>query len=149
MTIVSTIPKGLVSEAPPPSPTELKINSRTPARLTTTPPIFFPVMGSLRKMAATSMVRTGVQVLAILTSIEVANVMAFKKLYWVRKSPNMEATKICKRSFAGTFSLGIKSDRSQNSNAAPTARKQSKSIGVNTLALEIFLQQTILNPKMQ
>ena len=149
MTMVSTMPMGLVSDAPPPSPTELKISSKTPARLTKTPPTFFPVMGSFRKMAATSIVRTGVQVLAMLTSMEVASVMAFRKLYWVRNSPSMEATKICKRSFVGTFSLGMKSDKSQNNSVAPEARKHSKSKGVSTLALEMFLQQTILNPKMQ
>jgi hypothetical protein len=43
----------------------------------------------------------------------------------------------------------MKSDSSQNKMVAPVALKQNKSMGVNTLALEIFLQQTILNPKMQ
>ena len=149
MTIVSTMPMGLVSEAPPPSPTELKTKIKTPARLTKMPPTFLKVMGSFKTMAATIMVRMGVQVLAMLKSMEVAKVMAFKKLYWVRKSPSIDATKICKRSFAGTFSLGMKNDNSQNNSVAPIARKHSKSMGVSTLALEMFLQQTMLNPKMQ
>ena len=95
------------------------------------------------------MVMMGVQVLAMLRSMEVVIVMAFKKLICVRKRPSMEATKMYSKSFSGTFSLGIKSDKSQNNSVAPTARKHSKSMGVNTLALEMFLQQTILNPKMQ
>ena len=100
-------------------------------------------------MAATNMVMMGVQVLAMLKSMEVVIVMAFRKLICVRKRPSMEATKICSRSFSGTFSLGIKSDKSQNNTAAPVALRQNKSIGVNTCALEMFLQQTMLNPKMQ
>lgn len=52
-------------------------------------------------------------------------------------------------SFIGTFSLGMKSDTSQNSSVAPNALRHSKSMGVITLALEMFLQQTMLNPKMQ
>jgi hypothetical protein len=95
------------------------------------------------------MVRIGVQVLVMLVSMEVVIVMAFRKLIWVRKRPNMEATKICHISFIGTFSLGIKSDKSQNKAVAPVALRQNKSIGVNTWALEMFLQQTMLNPKMQ
>ena len=61
----------------------------------------------------------------------------------------MEAMKIFHRSFSGTLSLGMKSDSSQNSSVAPKALKHNKSMGVNTCALEMFLQQTILNPKMQ
>lgn len=140
---------GFVSEAPPPSPTELKIRKSTPARLTNTPAIFLKVMGSFKATAATSIVRIGVQVLVILVSMEVVMVMAFKKLIWVRKRPNMEAMKICPMSFSGTFSLGIKSESSQNKAVAPIARRQNKSMGVSTCALEIFLQHTILKPKMQ
>lgn len=145
----STMPIGLVSEAPPPKPTELNIKNKTPARLTKTPPIFLKVIGSFRTMAATNMVMMGVQVLAMLRSMEVVMVMAFRKLIWVRKRPSMDATKICIRSFSGTFSLGMKSDSSQNKRVAPVARRQNKSMGVNTLALEMFLQQTMLSPKMQ
>ena len=149
MTTTKTIPKGFVSEAPPPNPTELKIRTKTPAKLTNTPPIFLKVIGSFRAMAATNMVNMGVQVLVMLVSMEVVMVMAFKKLHWVRNRPNIEAIKIFHRSFNGTFSLGMKSDSSQNNSVAPNALKHSKSIGVNTLALEMFLQQTMLNPKMQ
>ena len=67
----------------------------------------------------------------------------------VRNNPNIEAMKIFHRSFSGTFSLGIKSDKSQNNSVAPAARKHSRSMGVITCALEMFLQQTMLNPKMQ
>ena len=63
--------------------------------------------------------------------------------------PSMEAMKIFHRSFSGTFSLGMNRDRIQNSSVAPAARKHSKSMGVITCALEMFLQQTMLNPKMQ
>lgn len=143
------MPKGFVSEAPPPSPTELKIKNNTPARLTNTPPIFLKVMGSFKAMAATNMVRMGVQVFVMLVSMEVVMVMAFKKLSCVRKRPNMEAMKIFGRSFFSTFSLGMKSDNSQNKAVAPIARRQNRSMGVSTCALEMFLQQTMLNPKMQ
>ena len=121
----------------------------TPAKLRATPPAFFHVMGSLRKMAATNMVMMGVQVLVMLKSMEVVMVMAFRKLICVRKRLNMEATKICSMSFSGTFSLGMKSDKSQNKAVAPVALRQNKSKGVNTCALEIFLQHTMLNPKIQ
>ena len=143
------MPIGFVSEAPPPKPTELKIKTKTPTKLTKTPPIFLPVMGSFKKIAATNMVIIGVQVLAMLKSMEVVMVMAFRKLICVRKSPSMEATKICSKSFSGTFSLGMKSDKSQNNKVAPVALRQNKSMGVNTCALEMFLQHTMLNPKMQ
>ena len=132
MTIVSTMPKGLVSDAPPPSPTELNISNKTPVKLNKTPPIFLPVIGSFSTMAATTIVRIGVQVLAMLKSMEVVMVTAFRKLIWVRKRPNIEATKIFGRSFSGTFSLGMKSDSSQNKAVAPVARRQNKSMGVNT-----------------
>ena len=113
------------------------------------PPTFLKVMGSFKTMAATIMVRIGVQVLVMLVSMEVVMVMAFRKLHWVRNRPSIEAIKIFHRSFSGTFSLGMKSDTSQNSSVAPKALKHSKSMGVSTLALEMFLQQTMLNPKMQ
>jgi hypothetical protein len=141
--------KVLPADKVPPNPTELNIKNKTPTRLTNTPPIFLKVIGSLRTTAATNMVIMGVQVLAMLKSMEVVMVMAFRKLIWVRKRPSMEATKICKRSFTGTFSFGMKSDSSQNRIVAPVALKQNKSMGVNTLALEMFLQQTMLSPKMQ
>lgn len=147
--MVSTMPMGLVSDAPPPNPTELNISSKTPAKLIKTPPIFLPVMGSFKAMAATNMVMMGVQVLAMLTSIEVAKVMAFRKLTWVRKSPSIEATNIFGKSFFSTLSLGMKSESSQKSAVAPMARRQNKSIGLNTCALEMFLQHTMLNPKIQ
>ena len=143
------IPNGLVSDAPPPKPTELNIKMRTPTKLTKTPPTFFPVIGSFKATAATNMVMMGVQVLVMLKSMEVVMVMAFRKLICVRKRPSMEATKICSMSFSGTFSLGMKSDKSQNKAVAPVALRQNKSKGVNTCALEIFLQHTMLNPKMQ
>ena len=100
-------------------------------------------------MAATNMVMMGVHVLVMLVSMEVVKVIAFKKLICVRYKPNMEAKKIFGKSFNGTFSLGMKSDNSQNKAVAPVARRQNKSIGVNTCALEMFLQQTMLNPKIQ
>ena len=143
------MPIGLVSDAPPPKPTELKISIRTPIKLTKTPPIFLPVMGSFKTMAATNIVMIGVQVLAMLKSMEVVMVMAFKKLICVRNKPSMEATKICSKSFSGTFSFGMKSDNSQNNSAAPDALRQNKSMGVNTWVFEMFLQQTMLNPKIQ
>jgi hypothetical protein len=43
----------------------------------------------------------------------------------------------------------MKSDNSQNKAVAPVALRQNKSMGVNTCALEMFLQQMMLNPKMQ
>ena len=147
--MVRTIPKGLVSVAPPPSPTELKIRIKTPAKLTKTPPIFLKVIGSFRKMAATNMVIMGVQVLVMLRSMEVVMVMAFRKLICVRNNPSIEATKICSKSFGGTFSLGMKCDSSRNKTVAPVALRQNKSMGVNTPAFERFLQQMMLNPKMQ
>ena len=94
MTMVSTIPIGFVSEAPPPRPTELKTKSKTPPKLNKTPAAFLKVIGSFKTMAATNMVKMGVQVLAMLKSMEVVMVTAFKKLTWVRKRPSMEATKI-------------------------------------------------------
>ena len=113
------------------------------------PPTFLPVMGSFSTTAATTMVRMGVQVLAMLKSMEVVIVTAFRKLIWVRKRPSIEATNILGRSFVSTFSLGMKSDTSQNKTVAPVARRQYKSIGLNTPAFEMFLQQMMLNPKMQ
>ena len=95
------------------------------------------------------MVKMGVQVLVMLVSMEVVMVMAFRKLIWVRKRPNMEATKIWSISFIGTFSLGMKSESSQNKAVAPVARRQKRSMGVITCALEMFLQHTMLKPKMQ
>jgi hypothetical protein len=106
-------------------------------------------MGSFNTMAATIMVRMGVQVLAMLKSMEVVIVTAFRKLICVRKRPSIDATKICAMSFNGTFSLGINSDNNQNKAVAPVALQQNKSIGVSTCALEMFLQQMILNPKIQ
>lgn len=149
LTMVSTMPIGLVSEAPPPKPTELKTKSKTPAKLNKTPPAFLKVIGSFKTMAATIMVKMGVQVLAMLKSMEVVIVTAFKKLTCVRKSPKKEAMAICHKSFNGTFSLGMKSDNSQNKAVAPVARRQNRSMGVSTCALEMFLQQMMLNPKMQ
>ena len=108
-----------------------------------------PVTGSFKATAATTMVIMGVQVLAMLTSMEVAKVMAFRKLTWVRNSPSMEATKIFGRSLGSIFSFGMNSESSQKSAVAPMARRQNKSIGLNTCALEMFLQHTMLNPKMQ
>jgi hypothetical protein len=105
---------------------------RTPTKLTKTPLIFLPVIGSFKATAATNIVMIGVQVLVMLKSMEVVIVMAFKKLICVRKRPSIEATKICNKSFTGTFSLGIKSDKSQNKMVAPVALRQNKSIGVNT-----------------
>jgi len=95
------------------------------------------------------MVKIGVHVLVMLVSMEVVIVMAFKKLIWVRKRPSMEAMKICPMSFNGTFSLGMNNDNSQNKAVAPIALRQNKSMGVSTCAFEIFLQHTMLNPKMQ
>jgi hypothetical protein len=43
----------------------------------------------------------------------------------------------------------MKSDSSQNKAVAPVALQQNKSMGVSTCALEMFLQQMILNPNMQ
>ena len=143
------MPKGFDSEAPPPKPTELKIKNNTHAKLTKTPAIFLKVIGSFKAMAATIIVKIGVQVLVMLVSMEVVMVMAFKKLICVRYKPNMDATKICSKSFTGTFSLGMKRESSQNKAVAPVARRQNKSMGVSTCALEMFLQQTMLNPKMQ
>ena len=149
MTTTKTMPKGFVSEAPPPSPTELKIRNKTPTKLTNTPPIFLRVIGSFNATAATNIVKMGVQVLVMLVSMEVVMVMAFRKLICVRYKPSMEAMKIFGKSFNATFSLGMKRESSQNKAVAPVARRQNKSIGVNTCALEMFLQQTMLNPKMQ
>ena len=74
--------------------------------------------------------------------------MAFKNEICVRNRPNMEARKILGRSFFSTFSLGMKSDKSQNKAVAPMALKQNRPIGDTKLEFVKSLQMMMLKPKM-
>ncbi len=59
----NTIPMGSVSDDPLELKVLCRISHSMPPKLNATPPVFFHVMGSFRKIAATNMVNMGVVVL--------------------------------------------------------------------------------------
>ncbi len=66
--------------AAPPECTELNIRKITPAKLKATPPAFLKVMGSPRKKNAKTIVKIGPRVDMMAVSMEVAMVIAIKKV---------------------------------------------------------------------
>ena len=71
----------MVDEADaPPECTELNIKKMTPTKLRATPPAFLMVMGSPRKKNAKIIVKIGPRVDMMAVSMEVAMVIAIKKV---------------------------------------------------------------------
>lgn len=105
-------------------------------------------MGSFMKMADTNIVIIGVMVATMVASIGVVMVMAFKNEICVRNKPSIEAMKMAPKSRTGTFSFGVKADRSQNSAAAPMERIQKSAIGDNCAKLAMSLHTMVLSPKI-
>ncbi len=142
-------PIGWVLSAPELREMELKIRNSTPNRLKNTPPAFFKVIGSFRKIAATNIVMIGLVVLMIDASIDVVMVIALRNAIWVIKRPSIEAIKVRYRSLPLIFSFGTKIDAIQNRSVAPIALKQKRAIGDTTPESAIFLQNMIFKPKMR
>ena len=113
-----------------------------------TPLAFLPVMGSPTKKKAKIMVNTGPSVPMMAQSMDVAMVMPTRKDVWVRNSPRKEARAIFHRSPFCTFSLGRKSDNSQNMAVAPMARKVNSTKGFTAWELAMSLHSTTFKPNM-
>ena len=56
--------------------------------------------------------------------------------------------KMAPKSRTGTFSFGVKADRSQNSAAAPMERIQKSAMGDNCAKLAMSLHTMVLSPKI-
>ena len=119
-----------------------------PPKLSATPRAFFHVIGSLRNMAATNMVKIGVVVLITERSTGVVWAMAWRKVSCGRKRPSMPAPASRSKSRGGTFSRGAKSDTSQNSAPATSDRMANNTIGAMPPSVAISRQTTTLMPKM-
>ena len=99
-------------------------------------------------MADTNIVIIGVIVATMVASIGVVMVMAFRNVICVRNKPSIEAMKMPPRSRTGTFSFGVKIDKSQNRAAAPMERMQKSAIGDNCPKFEMSLHTMVFSPKM-
>ena len=119
-----------------------------PMKLIPTPAAFFAVIGSFTNMNAKNIVKIGPRVPIIDASMVVAIVMPFRKVYCVMKSPNMDANAICTRSLAGTLSLGVNNEISQNKADAPMALNVNNAIGETTAEFEMSFVSTMLIPKI-
>ena len=124
----------------------------TPARLTPSPRTPCHVILSFSTTAATTIVITGVISPSTEASTAVVIVIAFRKANCVRNNPRSEATAIFQRSPLSTLSRlasGKHRDITQNSTSAPADRIRNSDIGGTWPSLAMFLQHTILNPKIR
>ncbi|CCY37655.1 unknown [Alistipes sp. CAG:831] len=138
--------------APEAPVTEFSTMNSTPARLTPRPSTPCHVIRSFSTTAATTIVITGVISPSTEASTAVVIVIAFRKANCVRNSPRSEATAIFQRSPLSTLSRlasGKHRDITQNSTSAPADRIRNSDIGGTWPSLAMFLQHTILNPKIR
>lgn len=144
-----TTPSGFVSSAPVwPTDIELNIKNNTPPNDRTTPRAFFHVIGSLRNIAATNIVKIGVIEPRMEVSMAVVIGLASRKVSWGTKRPKNEAAAVRSRSLGAIFSLGVKIEMSQKSVHAPIARRVNITVGDNIPLLLRSLVVTMLMPNI-
>ena len=119
-----------------------------PPKLRKTPNAFFQVMGSLRKIAAKNIVKTGLRVPRMDESMEVVIVMAPRNVSWGRNRPRKDARAMSSISLPAILSFCPKRDAAQKRAVAPRARRVNRTMGLTVWELAMSLQKTMLNPKM-